>query len=192
MSETDKDQKDTDAPLGEESGKQDWYRAGALIAAGSNIDARFIGLASPISPASATAGGVNINGVSLNGIGRPVCGNGVPTAALVGTGTLEGTNKYSAPILGGVGPYGIVPGFTKPWAGTYATYRIASAHPTHVIAGASLVGQVLGSQWSYESKRNAPSGARAFIQETMEKSRTRLLIECLKAVTTFGYRAFEK
>src|ERR1700733_7051101 len=167
MTESDKNQKDKEAPLGEESGKQDWFRAGALIAAGLNIDTRHI---YPASPASATAGGVNINGVSLNGIRGPVCENVVPTAALVGTGTLEGTNKYSAPILGEVGPYGIIPGFAKPWAGTYATYRIASAHPTHVIAGASLVGQVLGSQWSYEAKKNAPSGARPFIADVMETS----------------------
>jgi hypothetical protein len=142
MSDTEKDKEPS---LGESSGKQDWCRAGALIAAGLNIGAGFI---SPVSNAGATAGGINLNGGPLNGMWGTAYGSGVPTAALLGTGTLEGTNKYSGPILGGFTPYGVIPGFTRPWAGNYATYRIASAHPTHVIAGASLVGQVIGSQWS--------------------------------------------
>lgn len=176
---------DKEPPLGEQSGKQDYGRAGAMIAAG-------LGLGYSGSPGTGTAGSYSGNLTGMPGAFGGFYGQGIPTAALLGIGTIEGTNKYGGPVLGGLAPYGVLPGFCRPWAGTYATYRIMSAHPTHVIAGASLIGQILGSEWSYEESNDAPSGAKDFIADLLNQHRVKILMECLKAVTTFGHRGFEQ
>lgn len=114
-----------------------------------------------------------------------------PLAALVGTGTLEGTNKYDSSLLAGGLAAGRLAGFGQPFPGTYATYRIMAGFPTIVMAAAAMMMKVMGPPWSYRAKDGAPAGSKEFIEGEIEPLRHEGTWECLKSAI-FGWRAFEK
>jgi hypothetical protein len=121
---------------------------------------------------------------------------GGPLAATQGSGTFEGTNKYSpAPFFpGGAVPFpGLIPGFGPPWPGTYATYRVMMAHPTLVLAMAAVVAPVVAGEWAVEetAKGKAPAKAKEYVETVLLPQRHRVVAEMLKALA-FGCRGFER
>lgn len=114
-----------------------------------------------------------------------------PIEALVGTGTLEGKNKYDNFFTpGGFLANGMLPG-ARLYPGTYLNYRIMSAHSTNVIAAMALMGPVLAANWSIEMDDNAPSDAEDLIERYILNNRVKLVLEHLKALF-YGYASFEK
>jgi hypothetical protein len=111
---------------------------------------------------------------------------------VLGSGTTEGTNKYSPPLSALALPGAVLPGYGKPWPGTYETYRAMSAHPTLALAIVATMAPVVACEWTVEeTKGKAPSEAREFISDLMLPMRVRILWECLKS-TVFGCRQFEQ
>jgi hypothetical protein len=182
----------------ERTGKQDLAQA---VGAGGWYGLGWAAPGTPPAPGVAGPGGF-VGGSGF--AGYPGYGY-QPVAALVGAGTFEGTNKYATPLVGGgVAAYGLLPG-VRPWAGTYGTYRIMSAHPTIFLAAIALMAPILSADWTVEEvkprrprpgrgvtrRKAAPSDAKEAAEELLLPMRQRLVWECLRGLV-FGHKSFEK
>jgi hypothetical protein len=122
------------------------------------------------------------------------CGTGSLFAAVQGSGTYEGTNRYSPPMScpGGIASFaGMMPGYDRPWPGTYATYRVMNAHPTLVIAMAATFCPVKAGEWFVEADKGVPDEARRYVSDLLMPMRTRIVSEMLWSLA-FGWRGFER
>ncbi len=84
-----------------------------------------------------------------------------------------------------------IPGVPDAWPATYAYYRIMLANATVRLARAVANAPILTSKWSYEADKDAPDGAKDFIQSQMSQHRRSILQHVLLGVD-FGWIGFEK
>ena len=177
-------------PTGEVTTAQDTSKAAAAAGFGFGL-----GYGVPGLPGASGAGGVITGYGAAVGMSNFGYGYGslytLPIAAIHGTGVMEGTNKYASPMLAGPAGYGMLPGYSRPWPGTYATYRLMAAHPTIALATAAIVLDTLTCPWSVEADDGAPKEIRQFIEKYLIPQRHRIVFECLRSII-FGWRGFEK
>lgn len=84
-----------------------------------------------------------------------------------------------------------VPGFAAPPAGTFATYRRISSHPTVALAMRIVTAPVLANSWGWKSRPDVPRHWLAFVRDMLQPMRARVLSHALSALT-FGFAGFEK
>jgi hypothetical protein len=173
-------------PDAELTGKQDLTSASGLPLLGTIVNPP-AGL--PILPSSAAFGAYGSSGAY-----NPYAGAVAFYGALYGSGAVDGRNPYAPPgllpITAGPTMGGMLPGYSKPWPGTYATYRVMAAHPTIVLAAAAVILPVLAAEWQVTAdKKKAPAGAEEFISDLLIPQRGRIVSECLRSLTFGSYAA---
>lgn len=170
MSEKEKNQSQND---GERTGRQDLFSAMSL---------------------GSIAGGYGFSDLLTQGSSSTGIGFWAPPTvkALLGSGTVDGTNPYSPPAYAMTLPGVMLPGYGNPWPGTYSVYRAMSAHPTLALAIVATISPILGCEWTIEAdKKKAPAEARDFIGDLFLPMRQRILNECLRSLE-FGCKQFEQ
>jgi hypothetical protein len=84
-----------------------------------------------------------------------------------------------------------VPGFAPPDAGTFATYRRISAHPTVALVMKMVTAPIVANTWGWMSKPGVPKERVDFVKQMIEPMRSTILTDGLRALA-FGFAAFEK
>jgi len=84
-----------------------------------------------------------------------------------------------------------VPGFAPPDAGTFATYRRISAHPTIALVMKMVTAPVVANTWGWSKKPDAPQAWLDFVRNMLEPLRAKALTDGLRALS-MGFAAFEK
>src|SRR5581483_2485372 len=97
---------------------------------------------------------------------------------------VQDANRVGA-ALGGLSGFGPGP------AGSYATYRAMSAHPTLALARSIVTAPILAGSWSMTSDDGAPDEWRTFISAQINRIRPPLVRDALRALE-FGWYGFEK
>lgn len=65
-------------------------------------------------------------------------------------------------------------------------------HPTVALTRQLIIAPVLAAQWEYIEKKNAPEGAKEFIEDQMEKIRMHLLRTTFQGYIDYGWQPYEK
>ena len=84
-----------------------------------------------------------------------------------------------------------VPGFAPPDAGTFATYRRISAHPTVALVMKMVTAPIVANNWGWMSKPGVAQERVDFVRGMIEPMRTSILTDGLRALA-MGFSAFEK
>lgn len=84
-----------------------------------------------------------------------------------------------------------LPGFGPGPAGSYATYRAMSAHPTIALARSIVTAPILAGSWSFAVEDGAPAESEALIASQLNRLRQPLVRDALRALE-FGWYGFEK
>jgi hypothetical protein len=84
-----------------------------------------------------------------------------------------------------------VPGFAPPDAGTLATYRRISAHPTVALVMKMVTAPVVANSWGWMTKPGTPQAWTDFVKHMLSPMRTSVLNDGLRALA-FGFAGFEK
>lgn len=108
---------------------------------------------------------------------------GLPLAA-------NAVGRAVASSLAGFAPSGL-PGFLPPDAGTFATYRQISAHPTVALVMGIVIDPIMAGSWGWMKRADAPEQWLAFARDILQPMRSDILKQGLRALA-FGFAAFEK
>ena len=84
-----------------------------------------------------------------------------------------------------------VPGFAPPDAGTFATYRSISAHPTVSLVMQMVTAPIIANTWGWTKKPSVPDEWLEFVRDMLQPMRSGILTDGLRALQ-FGFSAFEK
>ncbi len=108
---------------------------------------------------------------------------------------VEGEETGAQRKGGGIGDFaGVasgIPGFGKPPAGTFATYRKMRSNPTIALARVVELAPIKATKWSFEQKEGAPPGALELVKDALESIMPLLVGECVRSMD-FGFTPFEK
>jgi len=75
-----------------------------------------------------------------------------------------------------------VPGFAPPDAGTFATYRRISAHPTVALVMKMVTAPIVANTWGWMSKPGVPQARVDFVRGMIEPMRGAILTDGLRAL----------
>jgi hypothetical protein len=84
-----------------------------------------------------------------------------------------------------------VPGFAPPDAGTFATYRRISAHPTVALVMQMVISPVVANTWGWSKKPDVPQAQLDFVKEMLSPMRSQIVSDSLRALA-MGFAGFEK
>jgi hypothetical protein len=84
-----------------------------------------------------------------------------------------------------------VPGFAPPDAGTLATYRRISAHPTVALVMKMVTAPIVANTWGWMKKPGVPQQRLDFVRDMLQPLRGTILTDGLRALA-MGFSAFEK
>jgi hypothetical protein len=84
-----------------------------------------------------------------------------------------------------------VPGFAPPDAGTFATYRRISAHPTVALVMKMVTAPIVANTWGWMKKPGVPQERVDFVRGMIEPMRGAVLTDGMRALA-MGFAAFEK
>lgn len=86
--------------------------------------------------------------------------------------------------------FGGLPGYGKPPAGTYDTYRQMSTYPTVAFAKAMATAPVKAAGWGWEKDEDVPQERLEYVRDQIEPRRRWLVTNALNAVE-YGWQSFE-
>ena len=84
-----------------------------------------------------------------------------------------------------------IPGFGPPEAGTFATYRRISAHPTVALVMKIVTAPIVANTWGWSKGPGVSDSVLSFVRETLEPLRTTIVTDALRALA-YGFAGFEK
>lgn len=113
-----------------------------------------------------------------------------PTAAPV---TIQGKEQTGAQAVSSVAAIDVTHSeLASSRPVTWSVYRSIRKHPTIALARAMITAPVVASEWTIETKEDAPSDAKQFIEDQLFSVRQILVRQAMEGMIDYGFHAWEK